>query len=353
MQPMEAGIIGLPLSGKTTIFNALTGLNASTASYTGGKKQLNLSEIEIPDARVDKLAEIFKPKKKTYATILVKDIPVAFEPQRGILPSSLGEIRNSDAIAIVIRAFIDKSIPHPMESVVPERDLDKIIESLIFSDYEVVDKRLERLRKEGKKKEREFIVLQKIYEKLDSGELIGEDFLNTDEQKLLSGFRFLTLKPIVVIANTGENNANTDTLKKKADELGLNFFDIRGKIEMEIAQLPKEEQQDFLDEMGIEEPTVNRFVRRLYESLNLISFLTAGEDEVRAWSVKKGSTAPKAAGRIHSDLEKGFIRAEVIRWDELLKYGGFSEAKKEGKVAIEGKDYIVQDGDVILVRFNV
>ncbi len=350
---METGIIGLPLSGKTTIFNALTGLSASTTSYTGGKKQLNLSEIEVPDTRVDKLAELFKPKKKTYATILVKDIPVAFDNQRGILPASLGEIRNSDAIAIVVRAFKDRSIPHPLESVDPTRDLDKILESLIFSDYEVVDKRLVRLKKEGKKREREFTILEKIFEKLDSGELIGENFLNNDELKLLSGFRFLTLKPMVVIANTGDENVNIEQLKQKTESLGLSFFDIKGKIEMEIAQLPIEDQRDFLEEMGIDEPTVNRFVRKIYQSLNLISFLTAGEDEVRAWSIPRGSTAPKAAGKIHSDLEKGFIRAEVIRWDELLKYGGFAEAKKEGKVAIEGKDYIVKDGDVILVRFNV
>ncbi len=350
---METGIIGLPLSGKTTIFNALTGLSASITSYTGGKKQINLSEIEVPDARVDKLTELFKPKKKTYATILVKDIPVAFDNQQGILPASLGEIRNSDAIAIVVRAFIDKSVPHPFETIDPVRDLDKILESLIFSDYEVVDKRLERLKKEGKKKEREFVILEKIFKKLDAGELIGENFLNGDELKQVSGFRFLTLKPMVVIANTGDENADIEKLKQRAESSNLTFFDIKGKIEMEIAQLPKEEQQDFLEEMGIEEPTVKRFVRKIYQSLNLISFLTVGEDEVRAWSVPKGSTAPKAAGKIHSDLEKGFIRAEVIRWDDLLKYGSFSEAKRDGKVAVHGKDYIVKDGDVILVRFNV
>jgi len=350
---MEAGIIGLPLAGKTTIFNSLTGLTAATASYSGGKKQVNLSEVKVPDERVEKLTELFHPKRKIHASVLVKDIPVQFDEQKGILPASLGEIRNADAVTVVVRAFTDKAVPHPLNTVDPARDLQKILDSLIFSDYEVVEKRLERLTREGKKGDREYHTLQKIYEKLSEGEFIGNDFLNADEIKMLSGFRFLTVKPMIIIANTGEGESDLSKLEEKTSSLSLNLFSISGKSEMDISQLEPDDQREFLADMGLEEPAVNRFIKYLYKTLNLISFFTAGEDEVRAWSVSRGSSIQKAAGKIHSDMEKGFIRAEVIDWEELLKLEGFAKAKKEGAVRLEGKTYTVKDGDVVVIRFNV
>ena len=350
---MEAGIIGLPLAGKTTIFNSLTGLTAATASYSGGRKQVNLSEVAVPDERVEKLTELFHPKRKIHASVLVKDIAVQFDEQKGILPASLGEIRNADAVTIVVRAFIDKAVPHPLSTVDPIRDLQKILDSLIFSDYEVVEKRLERLTREGKKGDREYHILQKTYEKLSEGEFIGKNFLNTDELKMLSGFRFLTVKPIIIIANTGEDKQDLSKLEEKASSLDLNLFSISGKSEMDISQLEPDDQREFLADMGLEEPAVNRFIKYLYKTLNLISFFTAGEDEVRAWSVSRGSSIQKAAGKIHSDMEKGFIRAEVIDWEKLLKMDGFTKAKKEGAVRLEGKTYTVKDGDVVVIRFNV
>ena len=350
---MEAGIIGLPLAGKTTIFNSLTGLTAATVSYSGGKKQVNLSEVAVPDERVEKLTELFHPKRKIHASVLVKDIPVQFDEQKGILPASLGEIRNADAVTVVVRAFSDKAVPHPLNTVDPARDLQKILDSLIFSDYEVVEKRMERLTREGKKGDREYHTLQKIYEKLSEGKFLGSGFLNPDEIKMLSGFRFLTVKPMIIIANTGEGGTDLSRLEEKTSSLGLNLFSISGKSEMDISQLEPVDQKEFLADMGLKEPAVNRFIKYLYKTLNHISFFTAGEDEVRAWSVERGSSIQKAAGKIHSDMEKGFIRAEVIEWKELLKMGGFSQAKKEGAVRLEGKAYTVQDGDVVVIRFNV
>lgn len=350
---MEAGIIGLPLAGKTTIFNSLTGLSAATASYSGGKKQVNLSEVAVPDERVEKLTELFNPKKKIHASVLVKDIPVQFDEQKGILPASLGEIRNADAVTIVVRAFADKGVPHPFNTIDPARDLQKILDSLIFSDYEVTEKRLERLAREGKKGDREYHTLQKIYNKLSEGEVIGTNYLSSDESKMLSGFRFLTAKPMIIIANTGEDNPDLTKLEEKTSSLNFNLFSISGKSEMDISQLEPDDQREFLKDMGLEEPAVNRFIKYLYKTLNLISFFTAGEDEVRAWSVTRGSSIQKAAGKIHSDMEKGFIRAEVIEWEKLLEMGGFSKAKKEGAVRLEGKTYTVKDGDVVVIRFNV
>jgi len=350
---METGIIGLPLSGKTTIFNSLTGLAAATASYSGGKKQVNLSEVAVPDERIEKLNDLFHPKKKVHASVLVKDIPVQFDTQKGILPSSLGEIRNADAITIVIRAFEDRAVPHPFNTVDPSKDLQKIIDSLIFSDYEIVEKRMDRIAREGKMADREYLTLKKIYTGLSEGEFLGTDFLTPDELNVLSGFRFLTVKPIIIIANTGENKADISGLKTKAESIGLSLFTISGQSEMDIAQLSSDDQQEFLTDLGLSEPAVNRFIRHLYKTLNLISFFTAGEDEVRAWSVSRGSSIQKAAGKIHSDMEKGFIRAEVIQWEELLKAGGFSQAKKEGAIRLEGKTYTVRDGDVVVIRFNV
>jgi ribosome-binding ATPase YchF (GTP1/OBG family) len=235
----------------------------------------------------------------------------------------------------------------------PARDLRRLLDSLAFSDYSIAEARLERLVKEGKKGSREHQLLEQISLRLGSGQLAGRGASREEEPHLLSGFAFLTAKPIIVVANIGESGADTDAVLRAAEALGLELFVIHGRQEMEIAQLKPEEQRDFLADLGLAEPTRDRFLHSLYRSLNLISFLTASDKEVRAWSMPRGSTALRAAGRVHSDMEKGFIRAEVIGLDELLAEGGFAQARKSGKLRLEGKDYAVQDGEVLTIRFNV
>lgn len=350
---METGIIGLALSGKTTIFNSITGMSAETSTHSGGKSSTNIADVPVPDERVDALNDVFKPKKKTYATVRIKDVQIEFTDDGGIASSSIAEIRNSEAITIVIRAFKNEAVLHPDGSIDPMRDFNKLIDSLIFSDYAQIEKRVQRLEKEAKKGTREYTILKKLSEKLENGELIGTDTISEEDEKLFSGFCFLTAKPIIIIVNKGEDDTSIQNLEDEAGKYNIDVFTFRGDMEMEIAQLPAGEQKEFLEDMGIKEPAKNRFLKQVYESLNLMSFLTAGEDESRAWTIPKGSTAVKAAGKIHTDLEKGFIRAEVIFWEDLVKAGGFKEAKAEGKLRLEGKEYPVKDGDVMNIRFNV
>ena len=350
---METDLIGLPMSGKTTIFNALTGQSADVNEYAGGKKQMHLAEVEVPDPRVEKLGELFQTKKVVHATVLFKDLQMEFTPEGGITAATLAELRGGDAVTIVLRAFQSASVAHPLDSVDPRRDLVRILDALVFSDYEVVEKRMERVVKEGNRGGREYQLLERLSRKLEAGEPIGRDFLSEDEDKLLSGFRFLTLKPLIVVANTGESTVDLGPLQAEAAKRGLDLFTIRGDLEMEIAQLAPGEQQEFLADLGLEEPAKNRFIKHIYGSLELMSFLTAGDKECRAWTIPIGSTAVRAAGKIHTDLEKGFIRAEVIDWQELLAAGGYPQARKAGKLRLEGKEYVVRDGDVIVIRFNV
>ena len=350
---METGIIGLPMAGKTTIFNALTGMSAQTSQHTGHKKQPNIGEINVPDERIDKLTAIFKPKKTIYATIVLKDLQVEFNPERGISPVSIAEMRNATALAVVIRAYKNEAVPHPFDRIDPVADFNKLLDALIFSDYEIAEKRIARLEKEAKKEQREYKVLTKISEVLAEGKLIGKDFLTEDETRLFSGFAFLTAKPVIIIANTGEDNLDISGLQAVVDQYNLDLFPIRGDSEMEIAQLSPEDQKDFLADLGLELPASHRFIRHIYDCLQLMSFLTVGEDEVRAWSIPAGCPAVKAAGKIHTDLEKGFIRAEVVAYEDFMQAGSLAEAKKTGKLRLEGKEYIVQDGDIMNIRFNV
>jgi GTP-binding protein YchF len=355
---VETGIIGLPLAGKTTIFNALTSQQAHLSSAAGGKKQTNLADVQVPDIRVEKLAAIFNPKKKVQATVLFKDVQTEITTSGGLSPATLGEIRSSDALSVIVRSFEDDAVYHPFDKIDPAADLKLILDSLVFSDYEIIAKRLERLDKEAKRGSRDFQVLEKLSKRLEEGSLIGEDFMAPEEARLTAGFSFLTAKPVIVVANIGadtdeEKDPGLKTLRMEAARLGLDLFAIRGDQEMEIAQLSEEDQQEFLADLGLSEPARNRFIQHIYTSLDLISFLTVGDDEVRAWSIPRGTAAVKAAGKIHSDLEKGFIRAEVIHNEELLALGGLGPARKQGKLRLEGKNYIVQDGDVLTIRFNV
>jgi hypothetical protein len=253
----------------------------------------------------------------------------------------------------VLRAFLGEEVTHPLESIDPLRDFRKLIDSLVFSDYAVVEKRLERLVKEGKKGDREYQRLEKVRARLEEGKLIGADLLAEEDRRLLSGFAFLTSKPIIVVANTGESSADVAGLSRVAGEMGLAFFALRGDMEVEISRLAADDQPEFLAELGVEEPARTRFLKTIYAALDLMSFLTVGEDEVRAWSIPRGTIASRAAGKIHTDLEKGFIRAEVVNWSELMQAGGLKEAKSAGKLRLEGKEYVVKDGDVLTIRYNV
>ena len=344
---MEICLIGLPFCGKTTIFNALTGQQAS------GYQQLHLAEVDVPDARVGKLAELFGKKKQVLAGVLLKDLPLQFAERGGIAAGALGELRGADAVVMVLRAFVDEAVVHPLGEVDPLRDLGRLLDSMVLSDYEIAEKRLERLEKEGKKGEREHQALTKIAARLEEGAGIGPELIHEEERSLLAGFQFLTAKPVIVALNTGERSVDAEPVRRRAAELGMDLFPIQGLQEMEISRLPPEDQKEFLADLGVEVPARDRFLRALYSRLELISFLTVGDHEVRAWSIPRGASALQAAGKIHSDMERGFIRAETIGCDQLLSAGSFAEARKQGLLRLEGKDYTVQDGDVLTIRFNL
>lgn len=350
---METVIVGLARSGKTTIFNALTGQSAPTGDTGGGKRQAYLSEVKVPDDRLDKLAALYSPKKLTHAAVLFRDLPLEHADDGAILPAGLADVRKADAVAIVVRAFENDSVPLPFPGSTPLRELRKVMDSLVFGDYEIAEKRVARLDKEAKRDGREYHLLQQIVERLGAGKPLGSSFFSGEDQKIFSGFGFLTAKPLFVIVNLGEKAQAHEDLLSEATAMGMDVFPIRGDMEMEIAQLPAQDQKDFLQDLGLSEPAKNRFLRHVYSTLHLVSFFTVGDDECKAWSIREGSTAVAAAGEIHSDLAKGFIRAEVADWKEVLEGGDFSKAKKAGKIRLEGKEYIVKDGDVLLIRFNV
>ena len=356
---METAIIGLPRAGKTTFFNALSESTAGDQDYRDGARtagkagKARIADIEVPDERVEHLYNLFKPKKKALATVCFKDLQLQFTDQGGITAACIGELRSADALTLIIRAFHDDAVAHSLGQVDPLRDFNHLLDALVFSDYEVAQKRAERLTKEGKKGEREYQRLLKILDHLERGRLLGQGLFTPEDRSLFSGFAFLSAKPLILVANTGEKPADTRALEQAAGAKGLTLFHIQGEAEMEIAQLDPDEQIEFLEHLGIDEPVKNRFLRTIYAELNLVSFLTAGEDEVRAWSIRRDTPAMRAAGKIHSDLERGFIRAEVVAWSQLLEAGGFKEAKRNGMMRLEGKEYTVKDGDVLTIRFNV
>ncbi|MHB1132538.1 MAG: redox-regulated ATPase YchF [Chloroflexota bacterium] len=357
---MEIAVTGLPGSGQSTVFAALAGRALPLEGSRRGEAPVAV--VKVPDARVPALAEMFNPRKVTPAEVRYVEAPGLTRAGRATegWTALLTQLRQADAILLVLRAFEDPAYPHPAGNVDPVRDLGDMQSELLLADLIAVEKRLERLEKETKAgakpqqaQERDLLVRCKGL--LDAGEPLREIELSTADRKLLSGFGFLTLKPLLLIANAGTSTPLEQLagLEQEAAEIGAPYLALDGKLERELVELEPAEQSEMLEAFGLAEPALGRAIRASYAVLDLISFFTVGEDEVRAWTVKRGATAPEAAGVIHSDLQRGFIRAEVITAADLLRLGSLNEGKRHGLLRSEGKTYVVQDGDVINVLFNV
>ena len=362
---MQVTIVGLPGSGKTTVFNALTGGHAETGGYAGSRAAPNVSVVKVPDERVDRLAALFTPKKTTYADVTYVDvaIPAGAAREGTVNPDVLALVRNADALLHVARAFDDPTASVPAD---PWRDVDELDVEFTVADLSVIEKRLEKLRTQGRhgsqaereQAQREEALLQRLEPHLSDGKPIRAFGLTDDEELLLRGYRFLTQKPVLVLLNIDEgalpSAAGLEASgRERYAEPHTDVAALAGKIEAEIGELPEEDARLFMDDLGIAEPSRGRVIRLTYDLLGLFSFFTAGEDECRAWTLRRGSTAVDAAGAIHSDLARGFIRAQVIGVDELLEAGSMAEARKHGTLRQEGRDYRVADGDVVEVLFNV
>lgn len=366
---LTSAITGLPYVGKTTLFNLLTGGHAATGGFAGAEAETNVGVAKVPDQRIEKLSALFKPKKTTFAEITYRDLGLTKSAGQGdgISAKKLGDLRTADALVHVVRAFRDPSVPHTEGSVDPLRDVATLDLELIVADHGIVERRLERIEPElrGAKgpdkeaKEREKAFLLRALPALETETPLRDLEVDPEELRLVRGYRFLTLLPQLVVVNLDETDvARADEIlgplrAVAAKHRATAVVQACAKIEAEIAELPADEAAAFRAELGITEPALERIVRATYELLGLISMFTAGEDEVRAWTIPTGSTAQQGAGAIHSDLERGFIRAEVIAWDELLRHGGEAAARKAGVLRTEGKVYPVRDGDVVHVLFNV
>jgi len=357
---MELGIIGLPQSGKTTLFNALTSGNVPT-DISGGRVEVHTAVVDVPDDRVNKLASLFVPKKVVHAKVIYADIAglEGKAAQTGIAGPLINTLSQMDGFIHVVRHFSNPSVPHFSGSVDPGRDLANMESEFILNDLILVERKVERLTEERKRGgysrdkgqvEREKELFEKLYALLSDEIPLRNESFSTEEEKMLSSYGLLSRKPQLIVVNQSEDQSPI--------EIDVPFANSRmicmmGKLEMDIAQLPPEEAVTFLREYGIEEPSLSRFIRLSYDLIGLLSFFTAGEKEVHAWTVSQGATAQEAAGVIHSDMEKGFIRAEVVPFDDLVELGGFAEARSHGKLRLEGKKYVVQDGDVLTIRFNI
>ena len=358
---MELGIIGLPQSGKTTLFNALTQGNIPTG-ISGGKLSIHTAVIDVPDERLETLGSMFKPQKLVHAKVTYADIAGldGQSAQTGISGTLLNTLSQMDGFIHVVRQFENPLVPHFAGSVNPERDFASMEAELLLNDLLLVERKLERLEEErqrggfGRDKallEREVSLFKRLAETLSQEIPLRQVTFSEEEEKQLSSYGLLTRKPQLIVINQSEDQPPTTI---ETSSTNKTIIHIPAKLEMEIAQLPPEDAALFLDEYGIEEPSLQRFIRLSYALLDLISFFTVvGEKEVRAWTIKRGSTALDAAGKVHTDMARGFIRAEVIGFNELTALGGFSEARQQGKLRLEGKKYIVQDGDVITIRFNL
>ena len=353
---MKLAIIGLPQSGKTTIYNALTRSNQPTDM--GGKMEIHTAVVDVPDPRVTVLTEMYQPKKTAFAKVTYSDIAgLEGSGQGDISGKMVNELGQMDGFIQVVRCFESDNVPHISGTVDPGRDIQSMDSELLLNDLIVVERRIERLTDERKKGGRDKLAVEKemaLFEKLQN--ILMEDSplraadLSEEENKHISGYQFLTMKPMLIVLNLGESQDTPDVSSAIKDS---RVVALQGQLEMEIAQLAPEEAEIFLKEYKIEEPSLYLMIRESYELLGLISFFTVGEDEVRAWTVKKGAAAPVAAGGIHTDLQKGFIRAEIVSYEDLTTLGSMSAARDQGKLRVEGKTYIVKDGEIMHVRFNV
>ena len=364
---MELAIVGLARSGKTTVFNALTRGHAPTGTYTG-EAEMHVGAVKVPDERLDRLATLFSAKKTVHADIQFVDIPGGLTWRgagRGEGPGAQAQaaLDRVDALVHVVRAFQNDTVPHPDGLVDPARDIETLNLELVFADLAVVDRRLERLdtvvrsARAGEREtgEKELVLLKRVKEGFEQEKPLHAQGLTAEEMRSLANYNLLSAKPLLALLNTGEEDIPRAT-EIEAEYRGQTHGAVAavcGKLEMELNDLSDEEAAEFRADLGLGEPAAGRISRLAFDLLGLISFFTVGEDECRAWAIARGTPAVKAAGRVHTDMEKGFIRGEVIRWDQLLEVGSLSEARKRGILRGEGKTYEVQDGDVFHVLFNV
>ena len=354
---MQIGILGFPKSGKTTLFNVLARSHAPTGGFSSAAGGIHVGTVQVPDPRLESLRDMFEPKKYTPARIEYVDLadPPAGRDASALLPP---QITSADLLLVVVRAFADPAVHHPRENVDPKRDISEFLDELVLKDLAVLEGRRDRVKKAAQvgqaEAKEEIPLLARCVSVLEAGIPLRRETFTPEEHKRLRGYQLLTAKPLLAIFNVGEDQVQGAGLAASfPTEPGVLSLEICGKAEMEIAELGSDETREFMDLLGISEPGVDRVIQASYELLGLCSFFTVGKDEVRAWNIIQGTPALRAAGKIHSDLERGFIRAEVISSDKLLEAGGLTQAKTGKLFRVEGKEYVVKDGDVLNIRFSV
>jgi ribosome-binding ATPase len=359
---MKVGLIGLPKTGKTTIFNALCRQEAEVSAYTMGKQEPNLAVIDVEDERVERLSEMYRPRKTIHATVdLVDFVGVTTGSARTGLfaPSALSLVKQSDALAVVLRNFADPVLDETFGPPNPRSEVETVVAELILADLVVAERRIEHIETDAKRGKQtpatqaEERLLRRIVQALEEGALVRSLDLTEDETKIIQGFQFFTHKPLLAVLNSGEDRYGTSTDTVAALQTHMPCVEFSGNFEMELAQMEDEDARSFMEDVGIRESARERLTRACYELLGYISFFTVGEDEVRAWTVRRDASAVEAAGVIHSDLARGFIRAECFTYEDLMELGSEKAVKERGRLRLEGKGYTVQDGDILHIRFSV